>query len=221
MSINKKWTAGIALTTVFITVVATHSMWLGAVGRFLIVDEKPVRSDAIVVLNTGLEIYPRLIQAARLCADGWAEKIVINGNRKSDVLRDLERKGFQPGCPWYEDRLRILELLGVARNKVVVYSEEDAYDTVSEAKAVGRRLVGMGMERILVVTSKYHTRRANMIWRSLLGNQVEIRTVAAGCDPFDPDDWWRYGRQTRWVMAEYGGWIYWKWKSLLVQQPAA
>lgn len=185
---------------------------LVAMGRFLVVDEDPVKSDAIVVLNTGVEIYPRLIQAARLHTEGWAETVVINGARKSDVLRELERRGFEPCCAWNEDHLRILELLGVNRDRVVVYSVEDAYDTVSEAQEVGRRLVGEGMRRVLVVTSKSHTRRAGMIWKSLFRNQLEVRMVAAKTDIFKPDCWWRDGRQIRWVLAEYGGWLFWNGK---------
>jgi len=33
-------------------------------------------------------------------------------------------------------------------------------------------------------------------------------------DPYDPGSWWRNGRQIRWVMAEYGAWIYYWWKTL-------
>jgi len=53
-----------------------------------------------VVLTTGVEYYPRLIEAARLYKDGFTDKVVINGNRKTDVLRKLEAEGFRPYCQW-------------------------------------------------------------------------------------------------------------------------
>ena len=65
---------------------------------------------------------------------------MINGNRKTDVLRELEKRGFEKCCPWYEETVRILEVLGVPRKDVLPINAEDAYDTVSEAKIVGRSL---------------------------------------------------------------------------------
>jgi len=57
---------------------------LTGMGKFLVVDETPAASDAVVVLNTGIEYYPRLIEAAVLFRKGFVRKIVINGNRKTD-----------------------------------------------------------------------------------------------------------------------------------------
>lgn len=120
-------------------------------------------SDVVVVLNTGVEYYPRLIQAAELYEKGYARKVVINGNRKSDVLRGLEERGFEPCCPWYEDDVRILGILGVPRKAVVPISAEDAYDTVSEAEAIGGELVRRGYRIVIVTSSKFHARRAGFI----------------------------------------------------------
>ncbi|MFQ5902506.1 MAG: YdcF family protein [Candidatus Binatia bacterium] len=185
---------------------------LSAAGRFLVLDEAPVPSEAVVVLSTGIEYYPRLIEAAVLFREGYADKVAINGNRKSEALRDLERKGFVPCCLWYENSLRILSLLGVPRDRVITLSAEDAYDTVSEAEAIGRELIGAGITRIIIVTSKYHTRRARHIWERSFPNRFSIRTVGARTDPYSSSGWWREGRQIRWVLSEYGAWIYYYWK---------
>ena len=185
---------------------------LSSIGEFLVVDEPPVRSDAAVVLNTGLEYYSRLIQAADLYRQGFANKVVINGNRKSKVLRELERQGFQACCLWYEESVRILELLGVPRKKIVTISVEDAYDTVSEAKAVGKSLIQSGISRIIISTSKSHTRRARFIWKSQFQDRLSIRMTAASSDPYSPEGWWKEGRQVKWVLAEYGAWLYYFWK---------
>ena len=68
-------------------------------GEFLVFDEKPAFSDAVVVLNTGMEYYPRLVEASVLYKQGFSDRVVINGNRKTNALRNLERKGFKPCCP--------------------------------------------------------------------------------------------------------------------------
>jgi uncharacterized SAM-binding protein YcdF (DUF218 family) len=185
---------------------------LSRVGHFLILDQEPVASDAIVVLNTGVEYYPRLIEAADLFKKGLAQKVVINGNRKTGVFRGLEKRGFKECCPWYEDRVRILGILGVPRKEILPISAEDAYDTVSEAEAVGRELVREGFRRVIITTSKSHTRRAGYVWTTMFGDQLSIFAVAAKTDPYDPKGWWKQGRQIRWVLAEYGAWAYYWWR---------
>ena len=187
---------------------------LCGIGEFLVLDEKPVHSDAVVVLCSGLEYYPRLIEAAELFRKGFASKIVINGNRKTDVLRGLEQRGFKRCCPWYEDSLRILSMLGVPKDKVVCISVEDAYETVSEAEMVGKELIRQGFTRIIITTSKSHTRRAHFIWSKMFGDKLSICPVSAKTDPYDPQGWWKQGRQIRWVLAEYGSWIYYCWKRI-------
>ena len=183
------------------------------VGEFLVQSDEPARSDAVVVLSTGIEYYPRLMEAAMLFQDGFAERVAINGNRKSEALRELERRGFQSCCLWYEDALRVLELLGVQKERVIIINAESAYDTVSEAKLVGEVLSEAGITSIILTTSKYHTRRARYIWKKLFPDRFTIRAVAARNDPFSPEAWWKEGRQVRWVLAEYGAWIYYFWKT--------
>lgn len=185
---------------------------LGAAGRFLVSDAPHARADAAVVLATGIDYFPRLIEAAALYREGRIDRVVIDGDRKTDVLRRLEAQGFVPAAHWAENSLRILELLGVPRDAVLAVSAEEAYDTVSEARLVGPALRAAGIDSVLVTTSKSHTRRAGYIWRTLHGDWLEVATVAAREDPYRPDGWWRSGRQIRWVLAEYGAWLYLHWK---------
>jgi uncharacterized SAM-binding protein YcdF (DUF218 family) len=187
---------------------------LQKMGSFLVVDETPGPSDAVVILNTGVEFYPRLIQAAEIYRQGLVQKVVFNGNRKTDTLRELESRGFSRSCPWYSDTLRILDMQGVQLEDIIWISAEDAYDTVSEATAVGHELLRLKFSKVIITTSKYHTRRARFIWKKMYENQMIVSMVAAKYDPYDPKSWWKDGRQIRWVLAEYGAWIYYWWKEV-------
>ena len=183
-------------------------------GDMIVADEKASPADAVVVLSSGIEYYPRLIQAADLYRQGLAVNVVINGDRKTDTLRDLERKGFKTCCPWYADSVSILAILGVPEDKIIRISNQDAYDTVSEADAVGRELIKRKLATVIITTSKYHTRRAKFIWQKMYKNRIIIFMVSAKTDPYDPDNWWKDGRQIRWVLAEYGAWLYYWWKEI-------
>lgn len=188
---------------------------LRRLGHWIVLDEQPSSADAVVVLNTGLEYYPRLIQAAEIYSQGLVKEIIINGNRKTDTLRQLEAKGFEPGCRWYADALKVLALYGVPEGRVIAISAEDAYDTISEAEAVEEYLLQNRYRKIIVTTSKFHTRRARHIWKKILQDKITIQMVAADQDPYDPETWWKSGRQIRWVLAEYGAWIFYWWKSII------
>lgn len=209
---KKRLHIAIAILCLISLLYAGSGRILSSIGWFLVVDEGSVNCDAVVVLNTGVEYYPRLMEAADLYKKGYVKTIVINGDRKTDSLRGLEEMGFESCCPWYEDTFRILELLGVLRTDIMAISAEDAYDTVSEAQLVGKELLQSGIKKIIVTTSKYHTRRAGLIWKRIYKNDLQITVIPAESDPFDPEGWWRSGRQIRWVMAEYGAWVFYLWK---------
>jgi len=204
---------GTALLFIALFLYLSSSMIMTRLGDFLVLDEEPVPSDAVVVLCSGVEYYPRLIEAAELFRKGFARKVVINGNRKTDVLRSLEEKGFKRCCPWYEESLRILSMFGVPKDQVICISAEDAYDTVSEAEIVGREILKKEFTKIIITTSKFHTRRARFIWNKRFGDTLSICSVSAKTDPYNPKGWWKEGRQIRWVLAEYGAWIYYWWKT--------
>jgi len=203
---------GLALLIFVALVYIAYPPVLTFIGEFIVLDDPPIKSDAVVVLNTGVELYPRLIQAAAIYREGFADKVVINGNRKTETLRRLERKGFRDCCPWYADSVRILVLLGVPGERVIRVSAEDAYDTVTEAESVGKQIIRAGIQSVIITTSKYHTRRAGYIWKSMFQDRLKIRTVAARSDPYSASEWWKSGRQARWVLAEYGAWLYYFWK---------
>ena len=167
---------------------------------------------------SGVDYYPRLMEAASLYREGIADRIVIDGNRKNDSLRELEAMGFEPCCPWYENAVRILRILGVPEEKVLTVSAEDAFDTISEAQAVAPHLLKNNLTRIIITTSKFHSRRACHIWKHLYGNVMEIFVAAARNDEFDPEQWWHEGQQIRWVLSEYGSWVYYFWQTAFGRQ---
>jgi len=191
----------------------SHGAIMGSIGAWVVVDEPVASAEAVVVLNTGLEVYPRLIQAAEIYRAGLVDYVVINGNRKTDVMRRLEADGFQPCCSWYADSVQVLRMHGVPEGKVIPISAEDAYDTITEARAVGREILNRNWKRIVVTTSKFHTRRARHIWKMVLEGRVDVKVAAARSDPYDPQKWWKDGRQVRWVLAEYGAWLYFWWNT--------
>jgi uncharacterized SAM-binding protein YcdF (DUF218 family) len=202
----------IVVVGLIVILYAFRASWLGYLGQSLIVDNPTATADVAVVLTTGVDYLPRLLQAAKLYRDKQVKRILINGNRKTDAIRKLEQQGFVPACKWYENSLRILEMNGVPRAQVWTVSAEDVFDTVSEAQTIKPFLISHGVNNLIITTSKFHTRRARYIWQKVMDRERGIYTSAAADDPFDPDTWWLHGRQVKQVMGEYGGMAYYLWK---------
>jgi len=190
---------------------AVRLLALPAMGAALVDEPGQAPADAAVVLDTGVDYYPRLMEAAAQYRAGHVPVVVVNGNRKSDALRKLEHLGFEPAAPWDEDSKRMLQVLGVPREKVISISAENVFDTISEARAIAPELWDRGFRKLLIVTSPFHTRRAGHIWRHRLDYDFAVATAPAREDPFDPRGWWRSGRQIRQLMTEYGGWLFYLW----------
>ena len=186
--------------------------WLGYLGHSLVVDDPSATAKVAIVLTTGVDYLPRLLQSAQLYRDKRVKKVLINGNRKTDAIRQLERQGFIPACKWSENSLRILEMYGVPRQQVWTVSAENVFDTVSEAQVIKPFLIKNGVSSFIITTSKFHSRRARYVWRKVMGKEEGIYTSVATDDPFDPNSWWQHGRQVKQVMGEYGGMGYYIWK---------
>ena len=188
--------------------VVIHGKILTGIGSFLVVEDIPQKAEAAVVLNGGVDIYPRLIEAADLYRKVKVDTVVINGNRKTDTLRQLESSGYEPPSKWYAKIISVLNHQKVPKDHIVAISAEDAYDTISEARIVGAILINNGMSNVIITTSKFHSRRARHIWSKMYKGKLKVYIAPAKNDPFNPEAWWKSGRQVRWVLSEYGAWTY-------------
>jgi uncharacterized SAM-binding protein YcdF (DUF218 family) len=172
---------------------------LGAAGHFLIVDDPPAKADAVVVLSGS---FPdRIMEAVTLYKDGFAPKLVLCREPENPALDRLDEVGVhvQRGA---ELNREVAEHLGVPRGAIEIV-ERSAKSTFGEARQVLRYARDRGYASILLVTSKYHTKRAAWIYRFLAGDSVRIISRPAREDSFDPEAWWHDRSSTRRVLVEY------------------
>ena len=62
-----------------------------------------------------------------------------------------------------------------------------------------------GLQRVILVTSKQHTRRVRVTWGSLASKELVATVRYAREDPFDPDRWWATSTGVLRVLREIGG----------------
>ena len=168
-------------------------------GDFWIVDETPQVSDVIVILSDDNYGADRAARAAQLFKSGMAPRVLASGR----LLR--------PYAGIAELMERDLKALGVPANAIVPVTHR-ATNTREEAIADAQAIAAHGWKKVLLVTSNYHTRRANYIFERALPAGTELRVVSAPDSEYDPNNWWRTRNGLKRFLYESAGYVVAMWE---------
>lgn len=165
------------LPVAFILVAAglLHAQILSALGGYLIRAGPPQKADAALVL-AGDGWGHRILTAAQLARDGFVPKVLVSGPDGLYGVNECDLAipfAVKHGYP----------------ESYFVHLENSARSTKSEAQAVLPVIRRMGVKRLLVVSSNYHTHRAGAIFRTLAPD-LTILLVAAPDENFTVNGWW-------------------------------
>jgi uncharacterized SAM-binding protein YcdF (DUF218 family) len=180
-------------------VLACSAFACSRLGAFLHAEDPLQHADAICVLaGTRME---RPLEAVDLYLERWAPRIVLTEDAPDSGIIALERRGLRFPSEAEIARDTIVRL-GVPAHAVTVV--RDIHDSTAHEAHTFRSLAQSGgWRRIVIVTSKYHTRRAGFaIRRELKGSGVEVIVRASRYDPSDPEHWWRTRGGMRWTASE-------------------
>lgn len=184
------------LRVIFVLLLAGFAVWLLAArilswaGTALVEDDGAQKADAIVVLG-GDEHGARVLKGAELAKAGFAPIVYVSGppnllGSDSDIeIQYAERHGFPASY------FRSVPLMG---------SEADS--TRTEARFLGKFLRAKGVNKILLVTSNYHTGRAARLWR-LECPWLNIDVVSAPDPAFSPGNWWKSRKGQKTFLLEW------------------
>lgn len=156
-------------------------------GRYLQKEDPLQKSDAIFVLG-GARVE-RWLEAYDLYREGYAPLIVLSPERAEPAETFLRSRGVRfPSTPELQEHA--LLQLGVPAS--AVWAPAGWVDnTAQEATLVRTAAQARGWKRLIVVTSKYHTRRAGFAFRrSLAGTGTDVVIRASRYDPWNPVGWW-------------------------------
>jgi len=167
---------------VLAAIVASLPIWFPHLGYFLVVSDPLKRSDAIVALGGG--DMQRYVVAAKLYREKWAPTVISTGDLVPDYIEALGEK-----LTFAELGAKLLIKDGVPLQSVVIINKGTS--TFEEAEAVKDYSRQNRFQRIIVVTSIYHTRRARAVYRKMFANSgTEIITRGAEGGQFSADRWW-------------------------------
>jgi len=195
------WGGGVLLAAMLLVVFA-HVPILRALGSFLIIED-PLRPAAAIVALGGDPPF-REMEAAKLYRAGWAPKVIVIPGALREEQQTLSKLGIRVAEGWEISR-EVLLKRGVPSSAIIV-PKGRAEGTLEELK-LAFNTIGPVTQPVILVSSKYHTRRVRLTWSYVTrGESASIIRAAEG-DPFDPSRWWRERRFVLSVVREYLGLI--------------
>jgi uncharacterized SAM-binding protein YcdF (DUF218 family) len=165
-----------------------HAAILAALGNYLVKAGPPQKADIIVVL-AGDGFGHRILTAGDLIKQGYASKALVSGpngnygNYECDLAIPFAVKAGDPESEF-------------------LHLEHRGRSTAEEAQVVVKKLREMGVKRVILVTSNYHTRRAGSIFRRAAPD-LEFYVVASPDEFFNPDSWWKNREASKTFIFEW------------------
>jgi uncharacterized SAM-binding protein YcdF (DUF218 family) len=191
------------LAVVGLLVVAVLPAGLGALGRWLVVNDPVDKASAIVVMVGDMPY--RAMEAAALYQQGWAPEVWVTRDDRTSREATLLRLGVHPPRD-HEYSREILVRLGVPSSAIRVLNPP-ILNTMQEVDRLAYELRKTGGQRVILVTSKAHTRRVRATWQARVGSSPAAIVRSAAEDKYDPEEWWHRTRDVLAVSREALGMV--------------
>jgi uncharacterized SAM-binding protein YcdF (DUF218 family) len=151
---------------------------------FLVVDQTPETSDVIIVLTGGG--YERVDFGVILFNEGYANELLVSGSSSEE----LKNRAIS---------------LGILDSQIIVENKSET--TFQNAKYSSEIMRERGYKSAIVVTSPYHTRRAQMLFEEF-SQGWRLTICAVPYDPAIATGWWKDRLLSRVIIQEYLKYVY-------------
>lgn len=186
----KRWCKSVSLTGIALLLscllaFAFRVQLLTGLASFLVVDDALQAADMIFVLTGGMETRP--FHAAELYQRGLAPLIALSRAEETPTVE----MGLYPDP--IDVMVSVMKEQGVPDADIIVLPFEGGVSsTHDEAVALSHYVDVHPVERVILVTSAFHTRRGQwMLERELSDSSVTLQVSAAPEWNFDETNWWQ------------------------------
>lgn len=198
----------VRVARVVIIVLVAWSLCAWVAARALVVAPDLRRADAVVVLAGSAAYVERTHRAAEIYREGHAPRVWLTDDGELGGWSSAEQRNK----PFVESAADELRRQGVPA-EAIEFVPGLALGTYSEAQLLRRHAESRSLRSLVVVTSAYHSRRAQWTLRKVFaGSSVEIGVdaVALSSDVPAPYSWWLTPRGWREVAGEYAKLVYYR-----------
>ena len=158
-------------------------------------------AKAVVVLSGRVPF--RAMEAASIYREGLAPEVWLTREVVGPEEQALDRLGVALVRGEAYNRA-VLERLGVKPEAIRVLAA-GVWNTVDEMRLIAAELGRDGGDRVIIVTSKAHSRRVRATWAALVGASPKAIIRYAREEPYDARGWWRNTRDALDVSREAFG----------------
>ena len=157
------WRRKLVVVGVLVLAAAAGTWAFRQLGTWLIVEDRLEPARAIVVLSG--KMPQRALEAAELHGQGYATEVWVM--KPESPVERLEEMGIPfVGEEFYSQK--VLLARGVPADAIRV-PKQQVQNTEDEVRLIAEELRRVGGEKVIVVTSRAHTRRVRSIWRRVVG----------------------------------------------------
>ena len=171
------------------------------IGQWLMVADPLEPAKAVAVLSGRVPF--RAMEAASIYREGLAPEVWLT----REVVRAEEQALGRLGVVVVREEAynrAALERLGVKPGAIRLLGE-GIRNTVDEVRLIASELDRNGGDRVIIVTSKAHSRRVRATWAAIVGASPKAIVRYAREEPYGAAGWWRNTRDALDVSREVFG----------------
>ena len=184
--------------SIFMTLVLLYLVrepLLRGVGKLLIAEDTPMPVEAAFILSG--YVLERCTAGAEVYKQGMTPKLIVTGENTNQALQAVGMEITEAELAYRA--LRKLEVdsaaIEVIERGTSTFEESDEILGISQTR---------GYSRIMIITSKFHTRRVRSVFRDKF-REAGIEIILRGAEPleYDIDRWWESESAMIFVNNEY------------------
>ena len=199
---TSRWLRRALVLGALLGIVAVLLPWgASGIGQWLVVADPLEPAKAIVVLSGRVPF--RAMEAASIYREGLAPEVWLT----KEVVHAEEQALGRLGVAVVRDEVynrEALERLGVKPDAVRLLGD-GVWNTVDEVRLIARELARTRGDRVIIVTSKAHSRRVRATWAAIIGISPRAIVRYAREEPYGGRGWWRNTRDALDVSREVFG----------------
>ena len=171
---------------------------LRGLGSFLVYEDPLEKADGIMIL--GGTMYERQLEAVDLYKDGWAPRLFVLREISDWGEVELMNRGINYQSA-VDVQVDVMERLGVPRDRITILDR--ANSTAQEAGILRDLALREKFTKVIIVTSKQHTRRARLVVnRRMQEIGVKVIVRPSRYDRANVDRWWTERATLRFTLFE-------------------